>query len=318
MSSAPPTVQVFIPTFNRRPLLERAIRSVLAQTYPSVEVAVLDNGSTDGTEAFMRELAASEPRVRYHLSPENLGMTANFNRIRGLVSQPYFCMLTDDDVYLPNFLDTAMGLFAAHPQAGFVGTNAPVRQDGKILQVTLRDWKEGFHPRGTKAAMCMRSLHPIITHCVFRAALAPEFVFHDSMRLVCDGVLLTCLATRHDMAISKTVTGYWEVHDGSQTQQHPPDAQEQLSYITRWGALYDEYCRSNGLPNRLRPQFRRRLLLALLLMKQPAEFVRALERDDVRAMGGRWQLAAVNAVRATGLIELLRWVNRRVRGLQPA
>ena len=57
-----PTVSVVIPTYNRAGKVVRAIRSVLDQTYTDLEVIVVDDGSTDDTEAAVRGIA--DPRVR--------------------------------------------------------------------------------------------------------------------------------------------------------------------------------------------------------------------------------------------------------------
>ncbi len=51
-SSLTPLVSSIIPTFNRRALLAEAVASCLTQTWNNLEIIVVDDGSTDGTEAF--------------------------------------------------------------------------------------------------------------------------------------------------------------------------------------------------------------------------------------------------------------------------
>lgn len=58
-------VSVIIPTFNRAALVERAVRSVLAQSYPQVEVIVVDDGSTDGTQDQLEGLTDARVRVAW-------------------------------------------------------------------------------------------------------------------------------------------------------------------------------------------------------------------------------------------------------------
>ena len=64
-------ISVIIPTYNRKEKLPACVDSVLAQTYQNIEVLVVDDASTDGTEELFREI--SEPRVKYLRYEENHG-----------------------------------------------------------------------------------------------------------------------------------------------------------------------------------------------------------------------------------------------------
>lgn len=87
-----PVVSVLIPTKNRRDLLARAIRSALAQTVP-VEVFVLDDGSTDDTQAFV---AAEFPQVRYFREEVSRGPTFERNKGADAATAPFLLTLDDD------------------------------------------------------------------------------------------------------------------------------------------------------------------------------------------------------------------------------
>lgn len=277
------TVQVFIPTFNRRQMLEKAILSVLNQSYPALEIAVLDNASTDGTQSFMEALVEQDVRVKYHRNLFNSGMTSNFNRISPLVTQPFFCVLTDDDVYELHFVSTAMTLFDEYPSAGFVGTNAPIQKDGKVVNVMLSGWEEGFHKKGSKIRECSQSKHPLFTHCIFRSFIAPEFIFHDSIRMVADGHLLTCLATKYDMAISKVITGYWNIHGENETAKQKWNPDIYINALVSRNKLYTEFCKANQLPNKLTGFYKKKLLIGLLHVGRKKEcFSKMVRRPDVR------------------------------------
>lgn len=72
-----PLVSVVIPTYNRVRTLPRAIDSVLNQTYQNLELIVMDDGSEDGTEEYVKNMA--DPRVRYRKSDTNMGPSAARN-----------------------------------------------------------------------------------------------------------------------------------------------------------------------------------------------------------------------------------------------
>src|SRR5690349_12064881 len=115
-------ITVIIPTFRRPHLLRCAIDSVLAQTYPHFLVRIYDNASNDGTEEVLREYAKRDKRVQYHIHAENLGSNNNWQYGFNQVDTPFFAVLSDDDLYMPTFLEEAMRSFAAHPDAGiFIG-----------------------------------------------------------------------------------------------------------------------------------------------------------------------------------------------------
>ena len=95
-----PLVSVIVPTFNRAHLIGRTLRSVLAQSYPALEVIVVDDGSTDDTRATIARDYADDARVRYvykqnggPASARNIG----FAQSRG----EYVALLDSDDTWFP-------------------------------------------------------------------------------------------------------------------------------------------------------------------------------------------------------------------------
>lgn len=67
-------LSVIVPVYNVRPYLEKSITSILEQTYQNIEVILINDGSTDGSEELCREYAGRDPRIKL-LSQENQGVT---------------------------------------------------------------------------------------------------------------------------------------------------------------------------------------------------------------------------------------------------
>lgn len=96
--SAPllPRVLVGITTRNRAAILPKALASALAQQYPAVEVAVLDDGSTDGTPA----LQAKFPAVRWIRHEQSQGIIESRNELMQGTDAAYYLSLDDDAWFL--------------------------------------------------------------------------------------------------------------------------------------------------------------------------------------------------------------------------
>jgi GT2 family glycosyltransferase len=115
--AAPPLVTVVVPVFNAAPFLPEALGSVLAQSYPHVEVIVIDDASTDGTAGV---IAAYGDRVRAERQERNLGIYATANRGIALARGELICVYHADDVYLPTIIEREAEWLGRHPEAGAV------------------------------------------------------------------------------------------------------------------------------------------------------------------------------------------------------
>ena len=79
-------ISVVIPTYNRRDKLPACIASVLAQTYRNIEVIVVDDASTDGTERLFDR--STDPRVHYVRYGDNRGACPQSRRATGTRQHP--------------------------------------------------------------------------------------------------------------------------------------------------------------------------------------------------------------------------------------
>jgi glycosyltransferase involved in cell wall biosynthesis len=120
----PPPVSIGIPTFNRAKMLERAIRSVLAQTHSSLELLISDNASNDDTETLCRAIAAQDARVRYMRRESNIGQFPNFNVLYGALRSPYVMVLADDDWLEPDYLERCLSVLREQPGCAAVSGRA--------------------------------------------------------------------------------------------------------------------------------------------------------------------------------------------------
>lgn len=135
MSTSSPLVSVIVLTWNRRDLLGATLDSVLAQTFADLEVIVVDNESTDGTEDAVRSVA--DPRVRYvrHGNGGNLSVNRNLGIREAAGRWVAFC--DDDDLWEPTKLERqTAAVDGLDAQPSVVGTNA-VYFNGQTVYGTL-------------------------------------------------------------------------------------------------------------------------------------------------------------------------------------
>lgn len=123
-----PLVSVIIIFFNAEQFIIEAIESVFAQTYPSWELLLVDDGSNDGGGALAQQYARQWPdKVHYvtHAGGVNRGMSASRNLGLQHACGDYIAFLDADDVWLPQKLERQVELLQARPEAGMV--YAPVQ-----------------------------------------------------------------------------------------------------------------------------------------------------------------------------------------------
>ena len=126
----PGLVSVIIPTYNRSNYLREAVDSVLTQTYPSIEILIIDDGSSDGgsrtkstIEPYLSPDSSSSqmPQVTY-LYQANRGLVSAVNRGLALARGEYIQRLDDDDRLLPEKIARSVEVFQARPAVGLVAT----------------------------------------------------------------------------------------------------------------------------------------------------------------------------------------------------
>ena len=105
-----PLVSIIIPTFNRAHLIGETLDSVLAQTYTNWECIVVDDGSTDETEALLEHYIEKDSRFQFHKRPDahlpggNGARNYGFNLSKGV----YIQWFDSDDLMMPNKIELSV------------------------------------------------------------------------------------------------------------------------------------------------------------------------------------------------------------------
>lgn len=147
-----PLVSVIIPGYNHERFIEGALRSVLAQDYPNIELLVLDDGSKDNTYARLQQLKPEcekrFARVVFATQP-NAGVSVTISRLVAQCQGKYISACASDDEYLPACISTQVAVLEAHPEAvQTLPDNYFIAPDGTRLE---RAWNktDTYEPLGT-------------------------------------------------------------------------------------------------------------------------------------------------------------------------
>ena len=125
-------MSVALCTYQGERHLADQLESIALQTLLPAEVVICDDGSTDGTVDVVERFAARAPfRVRLHVNPENLGVTANFARAISMCRGSIIALADQDDVWAPEKLERQIAAFRDRPGAGAVFSDAEL-VDGSL------------------------------------------------------------------------------------------------------------------------------------------------------------------------------------------
>lgn len=174
-----PLVSVIALCYNHERFLKEALDSVLAQTYPAVEIILVDDASLDASVAIAQDFLqtnVSPYLVKTIFLPYNLGNCAAFNRGLALASGKYIIDFATDDTMLPQRIEQQVAYFEGLPEDyGVVFTEAKyIDMSGQHLWYHYRDR--------------LKHIRPIPTGDVYADVLARYFISPPTM-IVRKGVL---------------------------------------------------------------------------------------------------------------------------------
>lgn len=130
-------VSIVTISFNQARFLERAIESVLAQDYSSLEYIIVDPGSTDGSREVIRRYEALIARAI--LEPDN-GPADGLNKGFAATTGDILGFLNSDDILYPGAVPEAVRFFSNHPEVDVVSGHAKViGSDDRVLRLTYSD-----------------------------------------------------------------------------------------------------------------------------------------------------------------------------------
>jgi len=228
--SSLPLVSVVIPTHNRETLVERAVRSALAQTYPRIEVVVIDDASSDGTVDRLSQFAS----IRVIRLERNLGGAGARNVGIRETGGELVAFLDSDDEWLPNKTSRQVERFNSSNEIGAVYC-----QHFACDALTARRWEvrdpihRGYVHSNLLTGWCPRTLSLFM---VRREALDAVGGFDESLAGFQDTDLWLRMSTSWQFdAVDEPLTVVYR-HLGERLTSNPDARARALDiFLAKWG-----------------------------------------------------------------------------------
>ena len=109
-----PTVSIILCTYNGARFIREQLDSIVAQTYPLLEVIIQDDGSTDDTVAICNEYAARFPYIKVRRNEHNLGFNLNFKSAAMRAQGDFVAISDQDDVWMADKIETLVAHIGDH------------------------------------------------------------------------------------------------------------------------------------------------------------------------------------------------------------
>lgn len=211
-----PPVTAIVATYNRRGYLEETIASLRAQTSSVDQIVIWDDGSTDGTEAYGRALAAADRRVLYRRGA-NRGKSAALNAALTEATGELIWICDDDDVALPHAAATLRAAMSDGRAGLAAGRHDRFRDDPRTG--ARRRLGTGYWPDLRDGSVLRHLLEDIFffqnATFVRRGALDRAGPFREDLARSIDYEMFVRLAVRVPVALTDEVLFLQRKHDGA-------------------------------------------------------------------------------------------------------
>lgn len=128
-----PSVSIGLAVYNGMPLLQRALASLLGQSFRDFELIISDNASTDDTRTVCEALASRDSRIRYLRQPLNLGAIRNFDFLLRQARAPCFMWAAHDDEWDQHYVEYLKAKLDSDPTCvGAFGSWCGIDHTGRI------------------------------------------------------------------------------------------------------------------------------------------------------------------------------------------
>lgn len=218
--NADPQVTVLIDTYNSGHLIDRAIESALAQTYPAsrIEILIVDDGSTDCTAEVVQRYA---DRVRY-IAKQNGGQASALNTGFRQAQGEIICLLDGDDVFYPDKVRLVVDAFRRNARVGIV------YNEFEVIDLAGNKLQKPYRPVYLSGNLESRTLlgygafgWPSVAISLRKSVIGDLQIPEEDFRLYTDYFLLSIVPLVTEVGLIETPLSAWVLHGDNNIFREP-------------------------------------------------------------------------------------------------
>lgn len=219
-----PKISVVMAAFNTGPFIREAIHSILTQTEQDFELLIVNDGSTDDTEATVQSYKSD--KLRYYANPKNVGISRTRNRAINLARGEYIAIVDSDDISHPQRLAIQADFLQRHPQVGVVSGQTkhfahPAAPTG-FRPIRMDKIKVAYTPEQNRELLVFGTPKINNPAAMIRASVLVQnnFTFDVNLPLEEDNDLYRILGTVTDLVMLNHDLVYYRLHLGNTCKRY--------------------------------------------------------------------------------------------------
>lgn len=239
-----PLVSIVIPVYNKEDYLNKAISSVINQSYKNIEFIVINDGSTDNSPSIIEEWTKKDDRIIY-IKQENKGVSFTRNKGMDLATGDYIFFFDADD-YLDRDAIKNLVDIARNKNYDIVAANFSKVMNGRVVK--MAPLVEGFYASNNldqaqvKANMFLLNGRPLATVCnkLYNKAFLKKSKVRFSDDVLAEDRLfnLMCFVHKPNIYVTNTYTYFYNIIEESRSRTYSPTLYQS---IIKLYSVFGEY-----------------------------------------------------------------------------
>lgn len=179
-----PLVSVIMPAYNSQKYIERAIESILDQTFRSFEFIIINDASDDRTMEIIEKFAKKDARIKVFSNKKNLQIAASLNLGMKLAQTEFIARMDPDDISHERRLEYQYNFLRGHEKVAIVGSDIVVLNE-KGHKIAVRQYPSRSDELKKVMFKYSPFAHPVI---MFRKKYIIEFGGYDIKMVPCEDI----------------------------------------------------------------------------------------------------------------------------------